>query len=348
MIRVPTSCAWVLAGCAVLAAQEPAPARPSKVQPAVIDLGVVATGATVEASFGVFWSDVALAKEKAEVEPPPGVKVLEVRTGKYDDRALTQVEFELDTATARVVEASFTVCCGGEQVKVPLRAAVVVMPEGGSRVLVAETPFETFSTADPAVLDGWRKVVADARLDVDYRLVRRGRATFDVGALGRVDVVLAAEAALLDLDDGQVAKLHGFVCGGGRVIVCADAFFVGTVRGGNRLAEAFGLALRDREPPPGRKFVAEGDGVRKHPLTAGVGRIEAERPVAIEVFEAERAAVLLTLDAPGEPVFAAVASTPSGGEIAVVGKSLWWNECGKSPGFARLVRNLLSRPPRLR
>ena len=126
-------------------------------------------------------------------------------------------------AVGATVEATFTVHCGSEKVTVPLLAKVVAMPKGGSRVLVAESPFVTFSAEDPATFDGWRKVV-----------------------------------------------------------------------------------------------------------------------------EGEHAVMRVSLTAPAEQPFAAMASVASGGEIVAVGESLWWNQCGKSPGFARLVRNLLSRAPRLR
>ena len=43
-----------------------------------------------------------------------------------------------------------------------------------------------------------------------------------------------------------------------------------------------------------------------------------------------------------------MATTASGGEIVVIGDSMWWNTANKSPGFARLLRNLLQRAPRLR
>ena len=350
MNAVRGSVLMLLAGAApgAAAAQDLRPIPQPKLQPTVTDLGTVAVGATVEASFGVFWTDAALAREKALVDAPFGAVVQRIETSAYSERALTQVEFALDTATARDVDATFTVRCGSEKVTVPLRAKVIALPKGGSRVLIAESPFEAFSCDDPAVLDAWRKIVEQARLDVDYRLARPGRATFDVAALSRVDVVLAAEGALTELDDGQVAKLHGFVCGGGRVVVFANAFFQGTVHGANRLSEAFDLRIRDRESAAGAKWTADAAGLARHPLTAGIEGLDVHRPSPVEIAEGERAVVLVNLTAPAEQPFAALVSTASGGEMIAVGESLWWNTAGKSPGFARLLRNVLSRPPRLR
>lgn len=337
----------VAVSAAALDAQEPAAAGP-KVQPREIDLGQVTVGATVEASFGVFWVDAALASATANVDAPAGVEVLAVTTEKYGERALTQVQFVVRTGRDGAVDAVFTVRCRGETATVPLRAKVVAAPRGACRVLVAESPFEALAGEDAALLGAWREIVAGARLDVDYRIVRRGRPTFDVAALGRVDVVLAGESALVALDDVQVAKLQGFVCGGGRVIVCANAFYEGTVRSANRVAEAFELAIEDREPPTATTWRANGDGIVRHALTVGVDSIAVVRPSPVKVTEPQHAQVLVALDDPAALPFAAVSTTPNGGEMVVVGDSLWWNTANKSPGFARFLRNLLQRPPRPR
>jgi len=316
-----------------------------KVRPAV-DLGSLAVGAVVEASFGVYWDDAALAKATAEVLTPKAVKILRVSTRSYVDRALTTVEFAVDTAAPVGIDDVFTLRCGTEAATVPLRAEVRALPSGGSRVLVAETPFETFSSDDPQTFEAWRQIVASARLDVDYRLVQAGRSTFDVGSLARVDVVLAGEGALLRLDDLQVAKLQGFVCGGGRLIVCADAFYQGTVRGANRIAEAFDLEIADRESTASGQVDAAG--LAKHPLTVGVDTIEVTRPSPVLLGDGSRGILLATFATPSEQPFVAMATTASGGEIVVIGDSLWWNTANQSPGFARLLRNLLQRAPRLR
>ena len=329
---------------ALFSALLPAQTAPG-LRPAV-DLGPLAVGAVVEASFGVYWDDAALAKATAEVVAPKLVKILRVDTRSYVDRALTTVAFVVDTAAPRTIDDVFTLRCGTETATVPLRAELRALPPGGSRVLVAQTPFETFSSDDPETFAAWRQIVAGARLDVDYRLVQAGRSTFDVGALSRVDVVLAGENALLDLDDLQVAKLQGFVCGGGRLIVCANAFYVGTVRGANRIAEAFDLEILDRESTGSGRVDAAG--LARHPLTVGIETIEVSRPSPVKLGDSAFVVGLTTCATPSEQPFVAMATTASGGEIVVIGDSLWWNTASKSPGFARLLRNLLQRAPRLR
>ncbi|MGK0301568.1 MAG: hypothetical protein ACI89X_002447, partial [Planctomycetota bacterium] len=47
------------------------------------------------------------------------------------------------------------------------------------------------------------------------------------------------EDALANITDIEVAHLQGFICGGGRVIVFADAFFAGTTKSANRICKPF-------------------------------------------------------------------------------------------------------------
>jgi hypothetical protein len=344
-IRLPTVVGTLLGLLAAQQEDRPEPPAP-KAQPTVVDLGTVAVGATVEASFGVFWTDPALAKANATVEPAAGTVLLQVKTSEYSDRALTEVEFALTTDRPGDVDQVFTVRCGTEVAKVPLRAQVMAIPAGGSRVLIAETPFETFSADDPATFAAWRQAVASGRLEVDYRLARSGRVTFDVEALRRVDVVLVAESALLRLDDAQVARLHGFVCGGGRLVVFANAFFVKSTVHANRLCEPFGIRIRDRELPGADTFKTDADGIAKSPLTVGIDELSVHRPSPVEILDEQAAAALITLATPRTQTLVARASTKSGGEVIAVGDSLWWNSANKSAGYARLLRNLLTRAPR--
>jgi hypothetical protein len=336
-------------GCLPLAAQgELQPVAAPTVQPSACDLGTLAVGATVESSFAVFWADAGLAKSKARIELPSDCRLLRMDTSEYNGRALTEVEFELTTAAARDIDTTFVVHCGSEVARVPLRASVVAMPAGGSRILVAESPFGAFSAEDPATFDAWRKIVAQGRLEVDYRLLRRDRQTFDVEALRRVDVVLAGAGALTSLDAEQVARLHGFVCGGGRLVVFANAFFGQSVRAANRLCEPFGLRILDEELQGGGTFTTDVTGMGKHPLTVGVEELSVLRPSPVEVLDERVAVQLVGFGTPKIQGFAAIAATRGAGELIAVGDSLWWSSCGKSSGYARLLRNLLTRPPRLR
>jgi hypothetical protein len=72
------------------------------------------------------------------------------------------------------------------------------------------------------------------------------------------------------------------------------------------------------------------------------------RPSPVEVLDEHVAVELVAFDAPKAQGFAELATTTGAGEVIAVGDSLWWSSCGKSGGYARLLRHLLTRPPRMR
>jgi len=258
------------------------------------------------------------------------------------------VRVAFDTSAAGELKGDVTVRCANETATVPVHAVVQRAAPGGSRVLVVEGPFEASATQDPSLLDAWRRLVDDGRLDVDYLVPDRTSPVVDVAALARADTVLIAERGLVKLQEGDVQRLHGFVCGGGRLVVAADKFFDATVAGANRLVEPFGLQMLDAELPGGAP-VASGDGdLRRHALLAGVDGVAAQRATPVRIVDSGRARVLVGLPGLGDHAFVALAETRSGGEVVVVGTSLYWHWITKAPGNERLLRNLLTRAPRLK
>lgn len=323
-------------------------AQDGTVQPTATRFGLVGVGAVAEASFGVFWSEPSLFDKVATVKAPAGVKVIAVETSKYGDRALTQVQLALDTTRAAAVDAVCVVSCEGKEVRVELTADIVALPRGGARVLVADSPFEAFSTEDPALFDGWRHLVVSARLDVDYRLARKGRPTFDAEALRRVAVVVVGCDAIWQLDAEQIAMLRGFVCGGGRVVLFANSFYAGTVAKANAVAAPFGVQLVDSELTDADAYSADAGGIHKHPLTVGVESVQASRPSPALVVDPTRGTALVDLIVPREQPLVALGTSESGGEVVVIGVSLWWQWVGQHDGNERFLRNLLVRAPRMR
>ncbi|MBL8755104.1 MAG: hypothetical protein JNK15_17505 [Planctomycetes bacterium] len=340
---------WVSVAVAlvsVLAAQD-ADAGVS-LQPASHDLGEVAVGAVTEFSFGVHWPDDAAVRTEPEVRLPEGLHLLRVKSFREKDgKSTSVVAVALRVDHAGNLAARCEVRLGTRTATFPVQAKVVARPKGGTRVLVLESPFG-WQSGDPEDFVAWRRLVAAAALDVDQRVRMRGRATVEVAALQRVDIVWIAEGSLLDLDAGERALLQGFVCGGGRLVVVASAFFDGTPAAASLLCEPFGLCIQDKEPAVGMAAVATGDGIARHPLTVGVESIRLLRPSPVASAEAGKATELVRFDGDVQQVFAAMATTGGGGEVVAVGACLWWNDLGRCPGFERLVRNLMSRAPRLR
>jgi len=127
--------------------------------------------------------------------------------------------------------------------------------------------------------------------------------------------------------------------------VFANAFYSGSAKQANRLCEPFGVRILDTERQGGATFRTDADGIARHALTVGVDDLSVHRPSPVEIVDEKVAMELVRFAEPQTQAFVARATTKSGGEVIAVGESLWWNTANKSPGFARLLRNLLTRAP---
>lgn len=335
--------ALCLAPLAAQEAEKPATAPAPKVGPSDLVLGEVRVGAVVEASFGVDWN--ARGDAEAEVTVPPPLQVLATSVHK-DEKGVVKTTVALRLATDRPgpVDAEVIVRRGAERATLKFSATITPPGPGGNRVLVVDTPFERDSSSDCAVFAAWRDLVHQGGLDVDYRLHRKGFA-FDAAMLARVEIAVVGEGALDGIDEKGTLLLQGFVCGGGRLVLFANEFYGDTIAGLNRVAAPFGIRMLATEPLPGDAFRAAREDLPRHPLLAGVDGVSFRRPSPIEVGAGASAIVTV----PGVPLpLAAIATTRGGGEIVAVGESLWWLWVGEDAGNARLLRNLLSRAPRLR
>lgn len=319
-------------------AQDPAP----RVQPPVHELGMLCVGSVCEASTGIWWTDMERQPDP-KTELPAGFRPLRENTRRFDqDEIVTELAFAVPTNAEGEFSKEIPIVRGDERAVVKVHWTVRKTPPRGSRILVAESPFETYSSDDPETFAAWRELVARARFDIDYRLRRANESPFAPEHLARVDIVLIGESSLTRLTNGDAARLQGFVCGGGRVVLCANAFFRDTVKGANRVCEPFGLKILDREP--GGMATVTFEPVADHPLTVGIDSVVARRPSPIEI-DGDRGQVLFGTD--GLP-FVGYTRTRSGGEVVTIGVSLWWKWLQEHPGNARLLRNLLVRPPRMR
>jgi len=176
-----------------------------------------------------------------------------------------------------------------------------------------------------------------------------GTRVLSADQLQKVDVVLLGETGLCQLTEADVSLLHGFVCGGGRVVVAANRFFRGTIPKSSAVVAPFGLKMEDVEPPAGiGVFELTGEAVHEHALTAGVGTIVARRPSPTIITDRERGRPLVRFTDEDELMFVALATTESGGEVVTLGVSLWWSWISQHEDNARLLRNLLTRTRKAR
>ena len=114
----------------------------------------------------------------------------------------------------------------------------------------------------------------------------------------------------------------------------------GTVANANRILEEYGLQVTDADY--GKAVTVTN--IVCDPITRNVRRLEFYRPSLITVTDPGKARIL-AFDPQNQGGFVAVARTPYGGQIIVLGTSLWWNWIHeyrhRSDNFA-LMSNLLA------
>ena len=196
-------------------------------------------------------------------------------------------------------------------------------------MLVTATPFDCYSTDDASLFDPLLNVVRAANVDVHYTHALPGD-------LSRFDVILLVEEELCAIDDQKVLQIEGFVNSGGRLIVCANAFFRPSVAKANQVIEKFGLQMEDKEP---HRVVNVGT-VAEHPMTAGVKKLSFFRPSPIKALDPVKATFLVPSPFDKERAYVCVARDK--GEVIVLGQSLWWTWI-KDSDNARLLTNFLVR-----
>lgn len=322
-----------------------------EVQPDELKFGTVRLGGTVEGSVRIFRDSPDADGLTLRLEQPPFVRIKEMALGSHTygavNRGFLDLVIELDTAHAGEHAGAILVTVGGQKVKVPVAATVRPAADGGTRVLVAETPFQRFSTNDARIFTTWLNLVKEADLDVDYLNVDRGTPVLRELDLDGFDVVLLGQDGVFWLRDRDVARLRRFVERGGRVVVTADAFFRGTVAKANELLGPAGLAMKDVESQESREVNLGPGAITEHPLTAGVPALAFFRPSPVEVTDREKGTILAA--APPFPGSGFVALGRSGeGEVVALGQSLWWSWLDRDPlqgsANAVLLRNLLRKP----
>lgn len=331
----------------------PALAQPvaGEVQPDRLDLGLLHTGATAEASFMVFEAGNN-ANAKLTVTAPKFVKVLDTKVhtqqfGPGNNFTCGSVEIAIDTAAAGDLKGEVVVTLGEVTVKVPVTATVKPRQPDRPRVLIVGTPFQQYSTKEGSLFEAWRELVRDAGLDVSYLLVTNGKPVLRGLDLGGYGCVLLSADALCYQTADDVKQARAYAEKGGRVVVTANAFFVGSVKEANRVLDGYGLELADEEARGVGKEVILGKGDLHADVVKG-GAVSARffraSPVRVT---AAKGRVLAAASGVGGPGDGFVAAAPAGkGEVIALGESLWWNwistDQANGTDNAKLLRLLLA------
>ena len=306
-----------------------------KSQPDRIDFGRVRIDAVVEGSILVFTDADESTELACDVQAPPFVKITSVQRGiATDRRGATKSTFYVYVAvnTQRIgeYEGAIAIDVGSQKTTIPAKVSILASDATATRVLIVSTPFNCSSAGESTALDPWLRLVEAAKLDPHYLEVVRNQPLLRELDLSRYDVILLGEYGLLRLLDADLAKLKRFVNNGGRLLICANHFFRGTVDMANRLLNSAGLRMTDTEPDVNNNsFALSGNDIVESPLTKSVRTMKFIRPSPIAVTDKSKGKILVHAPPyPGEGFLAA--GQDGTGQIFVLGQSLWWSWIGEA------------------
>lgn len=344
---------WDMAPGNVLRDREPVDEVEGEPQPGRLHLGAVYVGATVEASF--------LLREagnnpdiKFEVLAPKFVKLLnqskEVRQfGLEGPAVIGSVEIGIDTTTAGDFSGALAVKLGQTKAKVPVSVTVKARRSGLTRILVAATPFEQWAATDGMMFEAWTDLVKDSPFDVNYLLVHRGKPVLRDIDLEKFDGVFLPAEALVFATPTDVERARAYAEKGGRVVVAANHFFMGSVKGANAVLAGYGLQMRDEEAGGAGQndvTVRRGD-FDPWLLKEGVRSLHFFRGSPIVRTDGTKTRLVVRAAGVGQSEDGFVVKAQAGkGNVIAIGQSLWWRWISKEHAHgsdnAKLLRWLLS------
>ncbi len=321
--------------------------------PDAVLLGEIQQQSTVEAGVGFTAPDAVVKLQTPSIVLPPFLRLIR-QTGEAEDQGVRfTVRFALDTSRTGTFRGPIRFRSGLVVSEIPVEATVVTEDPSKPRVLILDTPWTPVGFDDGSLIRPWLDVVRQSGATVDYRWLRETGNYEPLPPLARHDTVLVSGDSLSSLSTAEIDQLLAFARDGGRLLVFANRFFVGSVQAANRLTATTGLRWRDIEPtrtigpdtPPMERwtFHCEGSDVRSHPLTEGVRSVHAVRPSPIQI-SGTNAVALVKLT--GQTNAALAAIRPLGkGEVVGVGLTLWaaWplEEQARTADSARFLANLL-------
>jgi hypothetical protein len=321
-------------------------------QPDRLDFGVVYVGSRVEGSSRIVLDPSDVDSSKLHLDTPAfaRVELIDLSTQHLpngNERSACDLRAVLDTRKpgefAGSIVATLSQGTAREwKVEIPVKASVRPRRPGLFRVLVVETPFHRYAAGDGAIFDPWRKLVAEGDLDVDCVEHRRGQPVLEGSNLAEFDVVLLGGSGLFFLEEGEIARLRKFAEQGGRVIVCANAFMMGSVKQANKLLVPYGLHQLDQEPRSSAQ-ITTGE-FAPCSMTEGIRNLWFHRASPIEIRDPDTTTSLVpSLEDKTQSLLAiAVAGE---GEVVALSQSLWWSWVSRNDN-ATLMRNLLRKHSR--
>lgn len=356
---VPATFSVSVTDAAPPAEKKPAAAAPSWIgrpSPDRLPLGTVRVGATVEASLIVYEKTDDPKKATLTVGAPEFIKVLDksvIERDVFDGYGFVKgvgglVVVGIDTGKAGAFEGKMTIKLGTVTAQVPISVAVKRAEPAAIKLLVVETPFAAMSTNDAGIFKDWTDLVSAAGWDVSYLTIARGKPVLRDLDLSKFDAVLLAPGGLLEASADDIKRVRVFVERGGRLVVAANHFYVGSVEAANKVLDGYGLKMLDAEGSiNANEVILDQKAFGPEIIQAGIRSARFHRASPVVITDAKRARVLVKAAGVGGPDDGFVADTKAGkGEVLVLGESLWWSwisaEQTRGNDNAKLLRLLLT------
>lgn len=315
--------------------------------------GELRQGGVFEASVGFNIPDPNVAIEPPSIEMPPFVRLVrqKVDVGEERTRATLRVAFE----TSRIghFQGNIRFRGGLYASDIGVDFTVVAPQPGQPRVLILDTPWTHYGVEDASMLQPWLDIVRASGVSADYRWLREADHYEPMPDLSGYHAVLLSGDSLYSLSVAEGEELRKFASDGGRLLVFANRFYVGSVQAANRVLGPAGIRFVDREakhpaptdapPEEAYTFRIGSTNLMKHPLTQGVTNLHAYRASPI-LLQSTNAQPLVQLPGLTNACLAAVAPIGKGDAVAV-GLTIWWGwpiEPGaQGTDTARFLSNLL-------
>src|SRR5687768_5235975 len=250
----------------------------------------------------------------------------------YNGHPFVDVYLTLDTSRTGAFSGELRATLDRRNSSAPIRFEVrdkSTLP----RLLVI-TPFSHDATESGTNFDAIVKMFSGLPAQVDFL-----NAIPD--SLDPYQLVLLSESPLVSITDAQVAACESLLARGGRVILCCNYFFRGTVTGANRLALDADFGVMDVETID----ELSSTNLTTDALTANVRLARFHRASPISISGPRAKSLVMAPD--GTNSYLAVSRLESGGEIVLLTQSLWWHwadQFATNSDNGVLLRNILVPP----
>lgn len=173
-----------------------------------------------------------LASLKPAIEGPAFVLIGKIapeqRTNWFAGRPFVVVEMSIDTSRPGEYSGAVTVTLDRRRASLPV--SVVVQEATGAlpKLLIATTPYESYSTGQGSNFHTLTKMLSTLLLNADYR--HRFPPSIE-----RYQIILLADSTLVGLSAEEISRVRAFVERGGRLILACNAFMSGSVPQANQI-----------------------------------------------------------------------------------------------------------------